>query len=502
MGCSNSKIKDRERRKSKSNKMFKKSIKDMKADYEQLEILSNTGRLKRIKVHHNPTKQIRLCKQIFKENIVGQNQENSNTDELFEHLCEIDDHINIPKIFEYFEDDISYYIIVEFAEGKELLNVIENVEYFTEKQVAIIMEQLFSCLNYLHLKNIVHGNIMPENIILDSEKIGDYYIKLVDFEKASIIRSDEKLDNKKQKENFEDIKYGQCYFLSPNRLSGKSEYKDDMWACGVIMYILLCGYPPFISDQLSNLLEKIKKGKIDYQEKDWTLISKDARNLVEKCLTVNPKKRISSSEAMNDPWIVKHIKSRNEEIERKLTNSKLEINTKIRRFSHSHSLERAVMAFIVRHTSTNKQANQLRDIFKLMDTNREGRLTYDELLNGYKKFFKNSTLSQEEYMDICKSFDRDGSEYVEFEEFLTAFLKSELILTERNLKYAFDYFDNDKSGYLSSEEIKKILNFNNNSLINAEDLNIDEMIKSFDKNSDGQVSFDEFLTLMKKVISK
>ena len=158
------------------------------------------------------------------------------------------------------------------------------------------------------------------------------------------------------------------------------------------------------------------------------------------------------------------------------------------------------MSFIVRQTSTNKQADQLRDIFKLMDINREGRLTYEELSNGYRKFFDDTTLSKHEYLEIVKSFDRDGSEFVEFEEFLAAFLKKDLILTEKNLKYAFDYFDEDKSGYLSSDEIKRILSFNKG--CELEHVNIEEIIKIFDKDSDGQVSFDEFLGLMKNIIAR
>lgn len=497
MGCSNSgTINTCRKRDSKTIKMFKKEIGELYINYKFKEIFSNSGRVKKSKVLHLPTNQIRLCKQIFKKNIVGSNNVNSYTDQLFETLCQIDDHLNIPKVFEYFEDDISIYIIVELACGKKLLNFIEFVENFTERQVAIIMEQLFSCLNYLHENDIIHGNVFPENIILDSERIGNYYLKLVNFEKASLVIN-KKLEEEKDVER---EKYGNIYFLSPDRLNGKKDFKDDMWSCGIIMYLLLCGYPPFISEHLDSLQEKIKKGKFEFVQKDWANISKEGRTLVEKLLILNPKKRISSNQALNDPWINMHLKARNKEMEKKVKGSELQVNTKIRKFSGLHSLELAVMSFIVRQTSTNNQANQLRDIFKLMDVNREGRLTYQELSDGYKKFFKNTPLSHDEYMEIVKSFDRDGNENVEFEEFLTAFLKSELILTEKNLKFAFDYFDEDKSGQLSADEIKRILSFNKSSF-NEEDVNIEEIINSFDKDSDGNISYDEFVNLMKKILA-
>ena len=507
MGCSHSSTLDtkipNKKRSSKTSKtiqkVFKKEIDEYYINYKSQELISNNGKIKITKALHIPTNQIRLCKQFFKASIIGPNRINEHLDELLETFCDIDDHPNIPKIFEYFEDDISFHVIIEFSKGKELLNYIEHVENFTERQVAIIMEQLFSCLNYLHENDIVHCNVMPENIILDSEKIGNYYLQLANFENASVVSIEKEEDLKNKDNDLEGVKYGHCYFLSPNRLIGKRDFKDDMWSCGVIMFILLCGYPPFISEHLGSLLEKIKKGKFTFIEKDWENISIEAKNLVEKLLALNPKKRISSSNALNDPWIIKHLKTRNKETEQKINVNDLQINTRLRKFSHMHSFERAVMAFIVRHMSTNQQANQLRDIFKLMDVNREGRLTYEELSNGYKKFFKKTTLTHEEYMEIVDSFDRDGSEYVEFEEFLAAFLKSELILTEKNLKFAFDYFDEDKSGQLSAEEIKRILTFN--SCIDGKKINIDEMINSFDKDSDGQISFDEFLGLMRKILN-
>lgn len=503
MGCSNSSTISnskilKKKRSSKSIKMFKKEIADFKANYQIMDLVTNSGKIKLTQVKHLPTNQIRLCKQIFKSHIVGPTNINEKTDELLAHLCEIDDHPSIPKIFEYFEDEISYYVILEMALGKELLNYIEHIDNFTERQVAIIMEQLFSALNYLHENDIIHCNVMPENIILDSEKIGNYYIKLVNFEKASVVKAENEEDFKNKKAKLEGVKYGHCYFLSPDRLVGKRDFKDDLWSCGIIMYILLCGYPPFISEHAETLISKIKKGKFNFLEKDWSNISKEAKHLIEQLLHINPKKRIDAISALNHPWIIKHLKNRNKETEKKVKESNLQINTKIRKFSHMHSFEIAVMAFIVRHTSTNNQANQLRDIFRLMDTNREGRLTYEELSNGYQRFFAKSTLSKEEYMEIVKSFDRDGSEYVEFEEFLTAFMKSELILTEKNLRFAFDYFDEDKSGNLSGDEIKRILSFNN--CYDDDKIDIDDLIKSYDKDSDGQISFDEFLSLMKKLL--
>jgi calcium-dependent protein kinase len=504
MGCSSTNTSETKKlnrtslNKLKSYKIFKKDKDEFFLNYKYQDLISNNGDVKITKVLHLPTNQIRVCKQIYKTNIVKPNKVNENTKNgIIEKFCEIDDHLNLQKIFEYFEDEISYFVINEFSAGKELLKYIEYVDNFTERQVAIIMEQLFSCLNHLHDNDIIHCNVMPENIILDSEKIGDYHLKLINFEESSILSFEKNEEFKYKNFELDGIKYGQYYFLSPERLLGKRDFKDDMWSTGIIMYLLLCGNPPFVAENLEKLLELIRKGKLPFIEKDWTNISKEAKTLVENLLNLNPKKRFSSKKALNDPWIINQLKVRNIENERKFNVNSLQINKKIKKFSSTHYLESAVMAFIVRQMSTNQQANELRDIFKLMDCNRDGRLTYEELTNGYKKFFlKKTALTQEEYMEIIKSFDRDGSEYVEFEEFLGAFLKQELILTEKNLKFAFDYFDDDKSGYLSADEIKKILSFNNCNDNNK--LKINEIVKNFDKDSDGQISVDEFIDLMKK----
>jgi calcium-dependent protein kinase len=149
--------------------------------------------------------------------------------------------------------------------------------------------------------------------------------------------------------------------------------------------------------------------------------------------------------------------------------------------------------------STNEMVKELKAIFKQMDVSGDGSLTYDELREGWKKYYKNSPFSEQEFNQLIKDLDADGSKSIEYEEFLRATLNMEQILTEKNLQMAFKYFDKDGSGKLSADEIKSVLGIINNDQESG--LLVKKIIAEFDQNGDGEVSYDEFKNLMKKTTS-
>ncbi len=480
-------------------------------NYKFIEVISKGKKYKVSKVLHLPTNQYRACKQLYKSNISFINGEEEFHAEI-DYLSNID-HPNIPKLYEYFEEDICYYIILELASGKNILHFIETTDNFNERQVSLIMEQIFSCLNYLHSNKIIHQNIIPQNIILDSNKIGDFNLKIINFEKALFFKNQniskifkDKIDESSKK-NYQNksslismdssysITLGKLLFSAPENLTGKVSTKSDLWSCGILMYILLCGYPPFQDESEEKLIYEIKNAKIVFKEEDWINITQEAKNIITKILTIEPNKRLSAAEALKDPWITKFSNSRMKELE----NNVINVNFKIRRFSSKQKLEQATVAFIVHQNSSNNTVKQLRDIFKAMDKNGDGRLTYEELKSGYFKYCKKTNITEDEFFDIIKTFDVDDSQFIEFEEFLAAFMNKETLLTEKNLEYAFDYFDKDKSGKLSLKEIKKILGINNNK---SEDALLEEIIKNNDTNKDGEISYLEFKNLMMKFLKK
>ena len=154
------------------------------------------------------------------------------------------------------------------------------------------MKQLLSAVNYIHSNNIVHRDLKPENILLDTKK--DNIIKIIDWGTARFFDKSKKMNRIN----------GTPYYIAPEVLAEKYDEKCDIWSCGVIMYIMLCGYPPFNAESDELILEKIKKGKFSFPPEEWDSVSPLAKDLVTKMLEFHPSKRLSANEALTHKWLV------------------------------------------------------------------------------------------------------------------------------------------------------------------------------------------------------
>ena len=201
-------------------------------------------------------------------------------------------HPNIMQIFEFYEDKKNFYIITEFCEGGELFDKIIEKGTFSENEAAWIMKQLLSAVNYIHSNNIVHRDLKPENILLDTKK--ENIIKIIDWGTARFFDKSKKMNRIN----------GTPYYIAPEVLAEKYDEKCDIWSCGVIMYIMLCGYPPFNAESDELILEKIKKGKFSFPPEEWDSVSPLAKDLVTKMLEFHPSKRLSANEALTHKWLV------------------------------------------------------------------------------------------------------------------------------------------------------------------------------------------------------
>jgi calcium-dependent protein kinase len=442
--------------------------------YKFIEKLGQGTYGKVYKAYHLVTGQVRAVKIISKEVIKFQDDEKQFLKEI--EILSLLDHPNILKVYEYFCDRKYYYLVTEYVQGGQLYEQLYKVNNFNESDAAFIMEQLLSAVCYLHSNGIVHRDLKPENILVESSKSEEIHIKIIDFGTA----------------NFYDDKtlsalVGSLYYLAPEVLKKKYSYECDIWSCGVILYILLCGYPPFDGQTDQEIKNRIVAGTYSFDGDEWNNISEEAKDLVRFMLVYEPSKRILASDALHHPWIKNHKDS-------KVGNfPKLNLNNFFDNISFKNKLKQTTIAYLVHNMSMNENIKKLRSIFKEMDDSGDGRLSVDELRAGYKKFFS-SALSDVEFDEMVKNLDNDKNGFIEFEEFLRAALEVETLYTKQNLKMAFDFFDKDKSGKLSVEEIKIILG-------GKEEDNeyIIQVVSEVDTNKDGEVSFDEFNELMKKL---
>jgi calcium-dependent protein kinase len=204
-------------------------------------------------------------------------------------------HPNIMQIYEFYDDNSNFYIVSEYCPGGELFDCITEKGFFTEKEASFLLKQILSGICYSHENKIVHRDLKPENILLD-DKSDNPILKLIDWGGARYFTKNKKMNRIN----------GTPYYIAPEVLSESYDEKCDIWSCGVILYVLLCGYPPFNGESDSDIMMSVRKGQYDFPVEEWSTISKDAKDLVSKMLKFDPKKRYSAKECLSHSWISKY----------------------------------------------------------------------------------------------------------------------------------------------------------------------------------------------------
>lgn len=388
------------------------------------------------------------------------------------------DNPNIVKMFEFLEDEKRIYIVTEICKGGELFDEILNRSKFDEKDAAIVMKQLLSAINYCHKQNIVHRDLKPENMLLEQDKDLEK-LKIVDFGTSMTFNPDNALDEK----------LGTAYYIAPEVIKKNYNEKCDLWSCGVIMYILLSGEPPFNDLKADNeaIMKKVEKGKYDITKGVWKTISKDAKDLIKRLLTYKPDDRISAEEALTHPW---------------LELSKTEVDTgaasnalgNLKNFRSGQKLKAAATAFIGSQLISKSEKEKLGKIFKALDANGDGKLSKEEIHDGYEEHF-GKLLNEEELDELFDSVDTDKSGFIDYTEFIAATMSSKKNLSEEKLTAAFKLFDQDNSGTITADELKNV--FAASGAVSDE--SIEAILKQADENGDGEIEYAEFCNLMSKV---
>lgn len=219
-------------------------------EYEMKQILGE-GSFGQVKlVVHKKTKMERAVK-IIKKNEVKKEDKKQMMMEVA--ILKSLDHPNIIKIFDMYEDDTNIYLVIEYCSGGELFDRIQKINCFSEREAAKYIKQLLSAIAYLHGKNIVHRDLKAENLLFENDS-DEANMKLIDFGvSCSAVKG------KKLKETL-----GTPYYIAPEVLLQNYDEKCDVWSCGVILYILLCGYPPFNGDDDNEILDSVKKGEFAF----------------------------------------------------------------------------------------------------------------------------------------------------------------------------------------------------------------------------------------------
>ena len=401
------------------------------------------------------------------------------------------DHPNIIRLFEVFEDDRHISLVMEYCTGGELFQKImeraDQDKAFSEKEAAAIFKQLMNAVSYCHSQGICHRDLKPENIIF-ANKNEDSPIKIIDFGLSKIFGELKPLmKGNKIEKNIMSARVGTAYYMSPEVLQGNYDNKCDIWSCGVILYILLCGYPPFDGETEHEIFKAIYRKKLSFPEDEWKNISDDAKDLI-KHMLCDADKRYNAENVLNHQWVEKCAPNSKESLANFNSNS-------MKNFNNLYKLTKFVLGFIASRVGE-CDIGQLKSVFEEMDTDKNGTLTINEIKEGINKIPKISELEEDEKNDIIQSLDTDKSQKIEYNEFIAACMEQKVYLREENLLESFMMLDYDGSGKISKEEIKNALNGD----IDSETL--DKLTQEFDLNGDGEIDYKEFMTGMSNIIKK
>ena len=440
------------------------------------------------KVKNKQSGDIRAMKQITKTKITDMGKFQTEI-----KILSMLDHPNIVRLFEVIEDDKYYNLLEELCTGGELLTRAQNNQ-LKEKDIARIFNQIMSGVAYIHGMGIAHRDLKLENILFSSEKPSSP-IKIIDFGFSVFLGKNNENSKDKETENEKKTVYkrlkskvGTLYYISPEIIKGNYDEKCDIWACGVILYILLAGYPPFNGNTDKEVYNQITNIKLDFEKERWKNISKYAKELIKNMLTP-AKNRFTAKQVLSSKWLEVKLK---DDIDENISTA-LDYR-RINKYKTYNKLKKAILTFIASRLSSEESA-QIRNIFYNIDEDKNGYISYEDfrkyLVNEYD--IDDVIENEEEFQKGFESVDIDHNNQIDYTEFIAANLDEKIFLKTEKLKEAFRIFDINDNGAIKRDDIIRVMKLENVS--NKNEI-ADKIIEENDFDKDGKINFKDFVQIM------
>jgi len=440
------------------------------------------------KVKNKQSGDIRAMKQITKTKITDMGKFQTEI-----KILSMLDHPNIVRLFEVIEDDKYYNLLEELCTGGELLTRAKNNQ-LKEKDIARIFNQIMSGVAYIHGMGIAHRDLKLENILFSSEKPSSP-IKIIDFGFSVFLGKNNENSKDKETETEKKTVYkrlkskvGTLYYISPEIIKGNYDEKCDIWACGVILYILLAGYPPFNGNTDKEVYNQITNIKLDFEKERWKNISKYAKELIKNMLTP-AKNRFTAKQVLSSKWLEVKLK---DDIDENISTA-LDYR-RINKYKTYNKLKKAILTFIASRLSSEESA-QIRNIFYNIDEDKNGYISYEDfrkyLVNEYD--IDDVIENEEELQKGFESVDIDHNNQIDYTEFIAANLDEKIFLKTEKLKEAFRIFDINDNGAIKRDDIIRVMKLENVS--NKNEI-ADKIIEENDFDKDGKINFKDFVQIM------
>ncbi|KAG2259458.1 hypothetical protein Bca52824_078752 [Brassica carinata] len=386
-------------------------------------------------------------------------------------MSTLPDHPNVVKLRATYEDGESVHLVMELCEGGELFDRIVARGHYTERAAAGVARTIAEVVMMCHVNGVVHRDLKPENFLFANKKENSA-LKAIDFGLSVFFKPGDK---------FTEI-VGSPYYMAPEVLKRDYGPEVDVWSAGVIIYILLCGVPPFgLTEQ--GVALAILRGVIDFKRDPWPQISESAKSLVRQMLNPDPTKRLTAQQVLAHPWIQNAKKAPNVPLGDI-------VRSRLKQFSMMNRFKRKF--FVIAEHLSIQEVEVIKDMFSLMDEDNDGRITYLELKAGLQKV--GSQLGEPEIKMLMEVADVDGNGFLDYGEFVAVIIHLQKIENDELFKLAFMFFDKDGSTYIELDELREALTDE----LGEPDVSVlNDIMREVDTDKDGRINYDEFVTMMK-----
>ncbi|CAO2827428.1 unnamed protein product [Amaranthus hypochondriacus] len=388
--------------------------------------------------------------------------------QIMHHLAE---NPNVVTIKGTYEDSLHVHLVMELCEGGELFDRIVAKGQYSEREAARLIKTIVGVVEACHSLGVIHRDLKPENFLFESTA-EDSPLKATDFGLSVFYQPGD---------TFSDV-VGSPFYVAPEVLNKLYGPEADVWSVGVILYILLSGVPPFWAETDAGIFRQILHGKIDFETLPWPSISEGAKDLIRKMLVKDPKKRLTAYQVLSHPWIVDDTNVPDNPLDSAVL-------SRLKQFSAMNKIKKMACRVIAERLSE-EEIGGLKELFKKIDKDQSGSITFDELRNGLRRV--DSKIKESEIEDLMHAADVDENGTIDYGEFVAATLHLNKLEREENLASAFAYFDKDGSGYITIDELQQACKE-----LGLSDHHLEEMIMEVDQDHDGQIDYGEFVAMMR-----
>ncbi|KAJ6317273.1 hypothetical protein OIU76_012921 [Salix suchowensis] len=336
-----------------------------------------------------------------------------------------------------------------------------------------IMHHLAGHPNVISIKGAYEDAVAVHRTFLFVNQNEDSLLKTIDFGLSIFFKPGER---------FNDV-VGSPYYVAPEVLKKRYGPEADVWSAGVIIYILLSGVPPFWAETEQEIFEQVLHGDLDFSSDPWPSISESAKDLVRRMLVRDPKSRLTAHEVLCHPWVQEDGVAPDKPLDSAVL-------SRLKQFSAMNKLKKMALR-IIAETLSEEEIAGLKEMFKMIDSDGSGQITFEELKAGLKRAGAN--LKESEIYDLMQAADVDNSGTIDYGEFIAATLHLNKIERQDHLYAAFSYFDKDGSGYITPDELQQACED-----FGLEDVRLEEMIREVDQDNDGRIDYNEFVAMMQK----